>query len=158
MDLTLEEILQFDHERIWHPYASMVDPLPVLPVASAAGVRIRLEDGTELIDGMSSWWAAIHGYNHPVLNAAARVQLDAMSHVMFGGLTHRPAVTLASLLAQIVPGQLETVFFSDSGSVSVEAAIKMALQYWISQKNTDKHKLLTIRGGYHGDTFGAMAV
>jgi adenosylmethionine---8-amino-7-oxononanoate aminotransferase len=158
MDLTPEEILRSDRERIWHPYASMVNPLPVLPVASASGVRIRLEDGTELIDGMSSWWAVIHGYNHPALNAAARAQIDAMSHVMFGGLTHRPAVALASLLTRIAPGQLESVFFSDSGSVSVEVAIKMALQYWISQGNTDRHKLLTIRGGYHGDTFGAMAV
>jgi adenosylmethionine---8-amino-7-oxononanoate aminotransferase len=158
MPLSVEEILQIDRHCIWHPYASMVDPLPVYPVASAAGVRIVLENGTELVDGMSSWWAVIHGYNHPVLNAAAKTQLDKMSHVMFGGLTHRPAVALSELLTQIAPGQLESVFFSDSGSVSVEVAIKMAIQFWIALGRSAKCKLLTVRGGYHGDTFGAMAV
>jgi adenosylmethionine---8-amino-7-oxononanoate aminotransferase len=158
MALSVDELLQIDRSHVWHPYAAMVDPLPVFPVASACGVRIRLEDGTELIDGMSSWWAAIHGYNHPLLNAAVQDQIAKMAHVMFGGLTHRPAVELAALLTQLAPGPLETVFFSDSGSVSVEVAIKMALQYWIARGRGDKCKLLTVRGGYHGDTFGAMAV
>jgi adenosylmethionine-8-amino-7-oxononanoate aminotransferase len=153
-----EAILASDRRHLWHPYASKVDPPPVLPVAAADGVRLRLEDGRELIDGMSSWWAAIHGYNHPVLNAAANGQLAQMAHVMFGGLTHRPAVLLAEQLVHIAPAGLETVFFCDSGSVSVEVAIKMALQYWIALGKAQKHRLLTIRGGYHGDTFGAMAV
>ncbi|MBI5550940.1 MAG: adenosylmethionine--8-amino-7-oxononanoate transaminase [Desulfobacterales bacterium] len=153
-----EKILELDRRHVWHPYASMVDPPPVLPVAAAGGVRLRLADGRDLIDGMSSWWAAIHGYNHPVLNAAIMEQTAAMAHVMFGGLTHRPAVALAGLLAEITPAGLETVFFCDSGSVSVEVAIKMALQYWIALGKAQKNRLLTIRGGYHGDTFGAMAV
>jgi adenosylmethionine---8-amino-7-oxononanoate aminotransferase len=158
MPLAVDEILKIDRSHIWHPYASMIDALPVFPVSSASGVRIHLEDGTALIDGMSSWWAAIHGYNHPVLNAAVKDQIEKMSHIMFGGLTHRPAVELAALLTQITPGLLETVFFSDSGSVSVEVAIKMALQYWIALGRAEKCKLLTVCGGYHGDTFGAMAV
>ncbi|MFZ1984583.1 MAG: adenosylmethionine--8-amino-7-oxononanoate transaminase, partial [Desulfatitalea sp.] len=151
-------MLELDRRHVWHPYAAMVDPLPVYPIASASGVRLRLEDGTELIDGMSSWWAAIHGYNHPTLNAAVADQTARMAHVMFGGLTHRPAVELAQLLVEITPAGLDAVFFCDSGSVAVEVAIKMALQYWIARGNPQKHRLLTIRGGYHGDTFGAMAV
>ena len=148
----------FDHEHIWHPYTSMTDPLPTFAVESARGVQIKLADGRKLVDGMASWWCAIHGYNHPVLNAAVRNQLKKMSHVMFGGLSHEPATRLAEQLVEITPSSLQYVFFSDSGSVSVEVAIKMALQYWHNLGSPDKKRLLTIRGGYHGDTFGAMSV
>ena len=154
----MSEAIAFDRRHIWHPYTSMVDPLPVYEAVSASGVRIRLADGRELIDGMSSWWCAIHGYNHPALNAAARRQLERMAHVMFGGLTHRPAIDLARALTRIAPRGLEHVFFGDSGSVAVEVAIKMALQFWAAQGRSGKRRLATIRGGYHGDTFGAMAI
>ena len=150
--------LAFDKKHIWHPYTGMIDPLPVYPVVSASGVTLKLSDGRELIDGMSSWWAVIHGYNHPVLNNALQNQLEQMSHVMFGGLTHLPAIEISKLLIDITPSRLETIFLCDSGSISVEVAIKMAIQYWFSRGFLDKKKLLTIRSGYHGDSFGAMSV
>jgi adenosylmethionine---8-amino-7-oxononanoate aminotransferase len=156
--LTSQQLLEFDRQHIWHPYAPMPPDLLPYPVIGAQGVRLKLADGRELIDGMSSWWAAIHGYNHPALNRALRSQLDQMAHVMFGGLTHGPAVALASRLLELVPRPLDKVFFCDSGSVSVEVAIKMAIQYWFAKDRPKKCKLLTPRGGYHGDTFGAMSV
>ena len=156
--MSYNTLIEADRSLLWHPYTSMVDPPPVFAVASARGVRLTLADGRELIDGMASWWCAIHGYNHPVLNEAVSTQLKDMAHVMFGGLTHEPAVRLAQKLVDITPTELQTVFFADSGSVSVEVGIKMALQYWVAAGRPHKQKLLTIRRGYHGDTFGAMAV
>ncbi|MCP3907314.1 MAG: adenosylmethionine--8-amino-7-oxononanoate transaminase [Oceanicoccus sp.] len=155
--LSTEQLLALDKAHIWHPYASMIDAPPVYPIVSAEGVRLKMADGAELIDGMSSWWSVIHGYNHPVLNQAAKDQLEDMSHVMFGGITHPSAVKLAKLLVDITPASLNKVFFSDSGSVAVEVAIKMAIQYWYSVGRKEKHQLLTLKNGYHGDTFGAMA-
>ena len=154
----ISDWLEYDKNHLWHPYTSMTDPLPTYPVESAHGVRLKLADGRELIDGMSSWWAAIHGYNHPVLNAALEQQIQSMSHVMFGGLTHLPAVTLAEKLVNLTAKPLQHVFLADSGSVAVEVAIKMAIQYWYAQGKTKKQKLLTVRGGYHGDTLGGMSV
>jgi adenosylmethionine---8-amino-7-oxononanoate aminotransferase len=163
--VTPEELLTDDREHVWHPYAPMPARTPALPIAEARGVRMTLAApaagrpaGTELVDGMSSWWAAIHGYRHPALDAAIVDQLGRMSHVMFGGLTHEPAVALARRLVEVTPEPLRHVFLADSGSVSVEVAIKMCLQYWRSQGRPAKHRLMTWRGGYHGDTFGAMSV
>ena len=152
------ELLALDRAHVWHPYSTLVNPPEVFLIHSAHGVRLRLADGRELIDGMSSWWAAIHGYNVPELNLALTTQLNDMAHVMFGGLTHEPAIALAAKLVTITPPNLEHVFFADSGSVAVEVAIKMAIQYWAARGLPNKQQLLTVRGGYHGDTFGAMSV
>ena len=156
--MDIEALLAADRAHVWHPYASATSPLPVLPVVSASGVRLTLADGRELIDGMASWWSAIHGYRNPVLDAAVTEQVGAMSHVMFGGLTHEPAVRLAERLVSITPAPLTRVFFTDSGSVAVEVALKMAVQYWSSRGEPARTRMLTVRGGYHGDTLGAMSV
>jgi adenosylmethionine-8-amino-7-oxononanoate aminotransferase len=147
-----------DREKVWHPYAPIPASFPPFPVESASGVRLRLADGRELVDGMASWWSAIHGYRHPVLDDAVRTQLDSMAHVMFGGLTHAPAVLLAERLTELAPEGVEHVFFADSGSVSVEVAMKMCLQYQRSRGAPDRTRMLTVRGGYHGDTFSPMSV
>ena len=160
--LSPERLLELDRAHVWHPYGAMPAAVEPFPVESASGVRLRLarpvEGRQELVDGMSSWWSAIHGYRHPVLDEAVREQLGRMSHVMFGGLTHEPAVRLAARLVEITPGPLQHVFLADSGSVSVEVAAKMCLQYWLSLGRPEKRRLLTWRGGYHGDTFHPMSV
>ncbi|MFT5541007.1 MAG: adenosylmethionine-8-amino-7-oxononanoate aminotransferase [Glaciecola sp.] len=150
--------IEFDKRHIWHPYTSATNPLPCYEVNGANGVELSLSTGEKLIDGMSSWWAAVHGYNHPNLNKAAHQQIDAFSHVMFGGITHQPAIDLCRKLIQITPEGLNRVFLADSGSVAVEVAIKMALQYWACQGRSQKSKLIAPRNGYHGDTFAAMSV
>ena len=149
--------IEFDQRHIWHPYTSMTKPLPAYAVESASGVMLQLADGRQLVDGMSSWWAAIHGYNHPQLNQAAVEQIGKMSHVMFGGITHPSAIALSRRLVEMTPAGLECVFLADSGSVAVEVALKMAMQYW-QARGEKRQTLLTLRNGYHGDTFGAMSV
>ncbi|CUY89853.1 Adenosylmethionine-8-amino-7-oxononanoate aminotransferase [Serratia marcescens] len=149
--------LAFDQRHIWHPYTSMSRPLPCYPIESASGVELQLADGRRLVDGMSSWWAAIHGYNHPHLNQAASRQLEKMSHVMFGGITHPAAISLCRRLVAMTPEALQCVFLADSGSVAVEVSLKMALQYW-QARGERRQRILTLRHGYHGDTFGAMSV
>jgi adenosylmethionine-8-amino-7-oxononanoate aminotransferase len=157
-DLTPHDLLQLDRSHVWHPYTDFTDPGLITPVSHAQGVELHLYDGRTLIDGMSSWWSAVHGYNHPTLNQAIIDQLGKMAHVMFAGITHEPAVKLATTLATISPPGLNKVFFSDSGSVAVEIALKMALQYWHAQGQAQRTMFLTLKRGYHGDTFGAMAV
>ncbi|MFD9665460.1 adenosylmethionine--8-amino-7-oxononanoate transaminase [Rhodococcus sp. NPDC059968] len=156
--LSVDDITSLDAALLWHPYGAFPASTTPLVVAEASGTRLTLADGRELVDGMSSWWAAVHGYRHPVLDAAATAQLGRMSHVMFGGLTHEPAARLAQLLVAITPDGLDKVFLADSGSVSVEVAVKMCLQYWRSRGRPERHRLLTWRGGYHGDTFAPMSV
>lgn len=152
------DVVQRDLRHVWHPYSPPSAAVLPFEVERTQGCRLYLRDGRTLVDGMSSWWTAIHGYGHPVLVEAMRIQLERMSHVMFGGLTHEPAVRLCERLVEVTPEPLERVFLSDSGSVSVEVALKLALQYWQAQGRTEKTRLLTVRGGYHGDTFGAMSV
>lgn len=155
---TADTLIALDREHLWHPYSSVPSTGPLYPVVGAEGVRLTLADGRELIDGMASWWSAIHGYKHPALQRALHGQIDTLTHVMFGGLTHPAAVKLGQLLVELTPDPLEQVFLADSGSVSVEVALKMALQYWQARGHDNKRRFLALRGGYHGDTFGAMAV
>ena len=154
----LADLLKIDRDSIWHPYSAMASEPPAYPVVSAEGVRLKLANGSELIDGMSSWWCAIHGYNQPQMNAALTRQLDDIAHVMFGGLTHRPAMALTEQLLELIPTPLRAVFYSDSGSVSVEVALKMAIQYWHAQGQPQRQKFISLHSAYHGDTLGAMSV
>jgi adenosylmethionine-8-amino-7-oxononanoate aminotransferase len=156
--MDLSRLVKSDREHIWHPYSAMDSNHPVFPVVSANGVRLKLVDDRELIDGMSSWWCAIHGYNHPTINAALTEQINRMSHVMFGGLTHEPAIALANKLVELTPAPLDSVFFTDSGSVAVEVAMKMAIQYWHARGQGKRQRFIALRNAYHGDTFGAMSV
>ena len=156
--LITQEELTFDVEHIWHPYSTTSNREDVFPVVGADGVYLHLNDGRRVIDGMSSWWCMVHGYNHPEMNAAIKHQIDEFAHVMFGGLTHKPAIDLAKKLVAMTPEPIQKVFFSDSGSVAVEVAIKMAMQYWISRERPEKNKMLTVRGGYYGDTTGGMSI
>lgn len=156
--LTQQEYIELDKQRLWHPYTSMSAPTPHYLVEHASECEITLASGQTLIDGMSSWWSVIHGYNNPIINAALKSQIDDFSHVMFGGFTHKPAIDLASKLVSMTPEPLQRVFFSDSGSVSVEVALKMAIQYWHSQGQPNKQFFATPKSGYHGDTFAAMSV
>jgi len=155
---SLEHLIKIDRHHIWHPYSAMASAIPIYPVVSARGVRLKLADGRELIDGMASWWCVIHGYNHPTMNQAISAQLENMAHVMFGGLTHAPAMKLTEQLLAITPEPLDAVFYSDSGSVSVEVAMKMAVQYWHAKDQPERQRFISLRAGYHGDTFGAMSV
>lgn len=149
--------INFDHQHIWHPYTSMLNPIPVYPIIKGFGVELELNNGKKLIDGMSSWWAAIHGYNHPFLNKIAKKQLDKISHVMFGGITHKPAIDLCKKLINITPKKIECVFLADSGSIAIEVALKMAIQYWKS-RGESRNRFLTLKNAYHGDTFLAVSV
>ena len=153
-----EHLLSIDQDSIWHPYSAMHSGLPVYHVISAKGVRLKLSDGNQLVDGMSSWWCAIHGYNHPQINKTLELQLKQTAHVMFGGLTHTPAIKLTEKLLSIVPDKFDAIFYSDSGSVAVEVAMKMAIQYWHAKGKPERQNFVSLRSGYHGDTFGAMSV
>lgn len=158
LDTHWQNLIDFDQQHIWHPYTASPNPIPPIGVKQTSGSLITLADDRKVVDGMSSWWAAIHGYNHPQVMQAMKNQIDKMPHIMFGGLTHEPAVELAKRLVDLTPAGLDKVFFADSGSVSMEVAIKISLQYWISKERPEKNRMLSIRNGYHGDTFATMAV